>query len=47
LHQKGLERHDRIKRHHRQVTTQWLKLMNVLREGMQTNERRVSDGYSR
>lgn len=34
LHQKELERHDRIKRRHRQVMTQWLKLMNVLGEGM-------------
>ena len=34
LHQKESERHDRIKRHHRQVMKQWLKLMNVLGEGM-------------
>ncbi len=34
LHQKELERHDRIKRHHRQVMKQWLKLMNVLGEEM-------------
>lgn len=34
LHQKESERHNRIKRHHRQVMKQWLKLMNVLGESM-------------
>jgi chromosome segregation ATPase len=34
LHQQALARHDRVKRHHRQVMKQWLKLMNVLGEGM-------------